>query len=49
MSSINPRLVMTSISNFGQTGPCRDYKADEMVIQAMGGFVYLGGDPERET
>jgi len=48
LSQINPTLVMTSISNFGQTGPYRDYRAEEMTIMAMGGFMYLGGSPERE-
>jgi len=48
LSRVNPRLTMTSISNFGQTGPYCDYRADEMTIQAMGGFMYLGGAPERE-
>jgi CoA:oxalate CoA-transferase len=48
LSQKNPGLVMTSISNFGQTGSYRDYKAEEITIMAMGGFVYLGGAPERE-
>jgi crotonobetainyl-CoA:carnitine CoA-transferase CaiB-like acyl-CoA transferase len=48
LASINSGLVMTSISNFGQTGPYRDYRAEEMIILAMGGFMYIGGDPERE-
>ena len=48
LAAINPRLVMTSISNFGQSGPYCGYQAEEMTIQAMGGFMYLGGDPERE-
>jgi hypothetical protein len=34
---LNPKLVMTSISNFGQTGPYRDYKASELIIYGMGG------------
>jgi CoA:oxalate CoA-transferase len=48
LKNISPGLIMTSISNFGQNGPYRDYRADEMVILAMGGFMYLGGYPERE-
>jgi crotonobetainyl-CoA:carnitine CoA-transferase CaiB-like acyl-CoA transferase len=46
----NPRLVMTSISPFGQTGPHRDYKATELVIANAGGWAWLidpdGGGPE---
>ena len=39
---------MTSISNFGQTGPYRDYGAREINLYAMGGLMYITGDPERE-
>src|SRR5262249_3556371 len=31
----NPRLVMTRISSFGQTGPYRDWKATEIVMYGM--------------
>ena len=34
LRSINPQIVMTSISNFGQTGPYRDFKASDMIIYA---------------
>ncbi len=44
---LNPRLVMTSISNFGQTGPYKDYEADEITEYAMSGLMKLTGDPER--
>jgi crotonobetainyl-CoA:carnitine CoA-transferase CaiB-like acyl-CoA transferase len=40
---INPRLVMTSISNFGQTGPYRDFKASEPIIYGMGGAMCTTG------
>lgn len=48
LKEINPRLVMASISNFGQTGVYRDYKAGEMEIQAMSGQMYLTGDPDKQ-
>ena len=38
---------MTSISPFGQSGPCRDYKATDLVSMAMGGFMFITGDPDR--
>jgi len=44
----NPRLVMTSISNFGQTGPYRDYKMSELTMYALGGTMFSSGLPGRE-
>ena len=38
---------MVSISPFGQTGPYRDYKACDLVCMAMGGHMYLTGDPDK--
>jgi crotonobetainyl-CoA:carnitine CoA-transferase CaiB-like acyl-CoA transferase len=38
-----PEIVLTSISNFGQTGPRRDWQAMEFVLQAMGGIVAATG------
>ena len=48
LERLNPRLVMTSISNFGQTGPYRDYKAQDILIYAMGGPMHQTGVAERE-
>ena len=45
---INPGLVMTSISNFGQSGPYRDFKATDIVLQALGGWLWARGEPGRE-
>ena len=44
----NPRLVVTSISPFGQTGPYRDWRASEIVVYAMGGPMFATGVPDRE-
>ena len=46
LSRRNPRLVMTSISNFGQTGPYRDFKATDMIEYALGGPMYSTGDEQ---
>ncbi|MCE2463858.1 MAG: CoA transferase, partial [Dehalococcoidia bacterium] len=48
LEQVNPRLVMTSITPFGQTGLYRDYKATEMGVFAMSGRMYTHGLPERE-
>ena len=45
---VNPALVVTSISNFGQTGPYRDWKAAEVNLYAMGGLMNITGEPDRE-
>ncbi|RLC70787.1 MAG: hypothetical protein DRI26_06440 [Chloroflexi bacterium] len=47
LSKINPRIIMTSITAFGQTGPYAHYKAPDIVGMAMGGMVYLCGDEDR--
>ena len=48
MSETNPALVMVSISNFGQTGPYRDYRATDIVEYALGGLMYIFGAYDRE-
>jgi benzylsuccinate CoA-transferase BbsE subunit len=47
LSKINPRIIMTSITPFGQTGPYRDWKADDLVGWAMAGQAYVTGDDDR--
>jgi crotonobetainyl-CoA:carnitine CoA-transferase CaiB-like acyl-CoA transferase len=42
-----PNLVITSISNFGQTGPYRDLEASEAVLVALGGLMAICGEPDR--
>ena len=46
LKEVNPKLILTSITPFGQTGPFKDYMGSDMVAQAMGGLMYLAGFPE---
>lgn len=39
----NPQLVAISISDFGQTGPYKDYRASNSVHLAMGGVLARSG------
>jgi benzylsuccinate CoA-transferase BbsE subunit len=39
----NPRLVLVSITPFGQQGPYRDWRSSNLVAQAMGGMLYVSG------
>ena len=47
LRGLNPRLIMTSITPFGRTGPYRDRKASDIVILAMSGLMSITGDPDR--
>jgi benzylsuccinate CoA-transferase BbsE subunit len=47
LSQINPRIIMTSITPFGQTGPYRNYKASDIEVMAMGGLMYITGNPDQ--
>jgi len=47
LSKINGRIIVTSITPFGQAGPYRDYKASDITLMAMGGLMYITGEPDR--
>ncbi len=47
LSKINPRIILTSITPFGQSGPYSSFKGSDIVLMAMGGFMYTCGDPDR--
>ena len=48
LKSVKPGLVMTSISDFGQRGPYRDYRGSDIVFYGMGGEMYSTGLEDRE-
>jgi crotonobetainyl-CoA:carnitine CoA-transferase CaiB-like acyl-CoA transferase len=45
LNEINPRLVYCAISGFGQTGPMRDTRAYDQIIQGLSGVMAVTGDP----
>ncbi|MBI3931027.1 MAG: CoA transferase, partial [Chloroflexi bacterium] len=47
LEQVNPGIIMVSVTPFGQTGPYKDYKAPDIVAWAMGGAMYMWGDPDR--
>jgi crotonobetainyl-CoA:carnitine CoA-transferase CaiB-like acyl-CoA transferase len=47
LRSLNPALVVTSISGFGLSGPYRAFKAPDLIAFAMGGLMNLCGHAGR--
>ncbi|HEV2170504.1 MAG TPA: CoA transferase [Candidatus Binatus sp.] len=43
-----PKLSVVSISNFGQDGPDRDGRLNDLILFARGGWTFPVGEPERE-
>ena len=41
----NPRVVMCSVSGFGQTGPYAQRPALDVIVQGMGGMLSITGEP----
>ena len=48
LQTIQPELIMTSITDFGQDGPYRDFKGGRLVGNALSGYLFVNGDPDRE-
>lgn len=46
LKEINPRLVYTSISGFGQSGPWADRPGFDLMAQAMSGVMSVTGYPD---
>jgi len=47
LHALNPRLIMLSLSGFGQTGPRAQEPGFAAVAEAFGGLRYLNGEPGR--
>ena len=46
LKQLNPNLVLTSITPFGQTGPYADYRSSDLVAEALGGMIWTNGFPD---
>jgi crotonobetainyl-CoA:carnitine CoA-transferase CaiB-like acyl-CoA transferase len=47
LQKLNSRLILCSISGFGQRGPYRDWRAFDPVVQGMSGISSITGYPDR--
>ena len=45
LKAVNPRIVLASISGFGQDGPYRNRPGFDQIAQGMGGFMSITGRP----
>ncbi|MFN3230724.1 MAG: CaiB/BaiF CoA transferase family protein [Alphaproteobacteria bacterium] len=45
LKAVNPKIVLTSISGFGQTGPYADRPGLDQIAQGMGGMMSVTGLP----
>jgi crotonobetainyl-CoA:carnitine CoA-transferase CaiB-like acyl-CoA transferase len=47
LKEVNQRIILTSITPFGQEGPYRRYKGSELIASAMSGVLLGNGDADR--
>jgi crotonobetainyl-CoA:carnitine CoA-transferase CaiB-like acyl-CoA transferase len=45
LREVNPRLIYTTITPFGQNGPLSEWSGNALTGAAMSGLLYLNGDP----
>jgi crotonobetainyl-CoA:carnitine CoA-transferase CaiB-like acyl-CoA transferase len=47
LRKVNPRIILASVSAFGQDGPYRDRPGLDQIVQGMSGFMSVTGEPGR--
>lgn len=47
LEGLNPELIMASITPFGQTGPRAQWKGPDLIPWALGGYMWMTGEPGR--
>jgi len=46
LKALNPKLIMCSISGFGQEGPYADFRSFDIIAQAQSGVMAMTGEPD---
>ena len=46
LRAVNPGIVVASVTPFGQTGPWKDYKSNDLIALAASGFMQITGEPD---
>ncbi len=49
VKEINPKIIYCSITAYGQDGPYRDRPGYDMVLSAVGGLMWITGEPGRDS
>lgn len=47
LRKVNPRIILASISGFGQSGPYRDRPGVDQIVQGLSGLMSVTGEPGR--
>ncbi len=46
LHTLNPALIYVTVTPFGQDGPHREYRGNDLIAVAASGLMYLNGFPE---
>ncbi|MFC1817014.1 CaiB/BaiF CoA transferase family protein, partial [Thermodesulfobacteriota bacterium] len=47
LKKVNPKLILVSVTGFGQNGPRNNFKSCDLVASAFGGQMYTAGSPSK--